>query len=54
MRDEIDGRIWATHHQAFSDDFDKFIVAVRDAFAGIHKVQFAAPWRKDTRRRSAG
>ena len=54
MRDEIDGRIWAAHHHALSDDFDKLVVAVRDTFELIHSVQFAAPWRRDARRPHAG
>jgi len=37
MRDELDGRIWVDHHEAFSEGVDGAIAAVRGAigrFAG--------------------
>ena len=33
MRDEIDGRIWAAHHDEFSDGIDVLLHALANAFA---------------------
>jgi hypothetical protein len=33
MRDEIDGRIWAAHHDEFSDGIDALLEALTNAFA---------------------
>lgn len=53
MRDEIDGRIWADHHQAFSEDLDKFFArigsAVGIALRRLNQIEFDAPWKRDLR-----
>ena len=33
MRDELDGRMWVDHHEAYSDRVDSAIAAVRGGFA---------------------
>lgn len=33
MRDELDGRMWADHHEGFSELVDGAIAGVRGAFA---------------------
>lgn len=50
MRDEIDGRIWAANHQDFSNSIGGALDGLRDAFARLNAIQFAAPWRSGTRR----
>lgn len=46
MRDEIDGRIWAAHHQSLSSSIDNAVSGLRDGFVRLNAIQFAAPWRK--------
>lgn len=50
MRDEIDGRIWAEHHEQFSDSVHKAAEAVRIAFQSLQRIQFDAPWKKSRER----
>ena len=50
MRDEIDGRIWAAHHDGFSNMIGDALSGLRDGFARLQAIQFAAPWRSGTRR----
>jgi hypothetical protein len=33
MRDELDGRMWADHHEAFGEWVDGAVATVRGAFA---------------------
>lgn len=35
MRDELDGRMWADHHEAYADWVDGAIAAVRGGFARV-------------------
>lgn len=48
MRDEIDGRLWAEHHAAFSDSIGRALKAAGEAFRRLHDIQFSAPWRSST------
>ena len=45
MRDEIDGRIWAAHHEQFSDGIDALLGSIRTALNRLNAIRFAAPWR---------
>lgn len=49
MRDTIDGRIWAEHHEQFSSDLHAFLngvgSSIRRGFERLNAIQFAAPWR---------
>lgn len=51
MRDEMDGRIWVEHHQAFSEDLAKFFAgiaaAVGTGFRRLNEIEFDAPWKRD-------
>lgn len=53
MRDEIDGRIWAEHGQAFSEDLAKLLArigaAIGTGLRRLNEMQFDAPWRRDLR-----
>ncbi|HEX8666865.1 MAG TPA: hypothetical protein VF727_00655 [Allosphingosinicella sp.] len=49
MRDEIDGRMWAEHHDAFARNVAEFFTAARTALARLHALQWDAPWRRDGR-----
>ena len=53
MRDEIDGRIWGAHHQAFSDDLANFFArignAIGTALSRLNEMEFDAPWKRDVR-----
>lgn len=53
MRDEMDGRIWVEHHQAFSGDLAKFFArageAVGTVLRRINEIEFDAPWKRDAR-----
>ena len=46
MRDEIDGRIWAEHHEEFSNSIDRLIDNVKISFERLHAILFDAPWRR--------
>ncbi|HEU0134590.1 MAG TPA: hypothetical protein VFR28_07185 [Allosphingosinicella sp.] len=53
MRDEMDGRIWVEHGQAFSDGLASFF-ATAAATAGaalrrLNQIEFEAPWKSDSR-----
>ena len=52
MRDEMDARMWAEHHEDFSNYIDLLIARLRSAFARlkpawehIHSFEWDAPWR---------
>ena len=45
MRDEIDGRIWAAHHEQFSDGIDALLGSIGRGMRRLTAIQFAAPWR---------
>ena len=49
MHDEIDGRLWAQHHQDFSEMVHRVADQVRTALNLLHHVQFDAPWKKRAR-----
>jgi len=54
MRDEMEGRVWADHHQTLSNEIDgglrfighAFMVAMRT----LNAIEYDAPWQ----RKSAG
>ena len=35
MRDEIDGRIWAAHHEQFSQSVDRVLASLRGALTRL-------------------
>lgn len=45
MRDGIDGRVWAEHHQSFSDSIGGFLGRVYASFERLNAIQYDAPWR---------
>jgi hypothetical protein len=45
MRDGIDGRIWAEHHQSFSDLVGGFLGRVYASFERLNAIQYETPWR---------
>lgn len=53
MRDEIDSRIWAQHHNGFSEDLEKFLSAIGSTIAvalrRLNEMEFDAPWKRDLR-----
>jgi hypothetical protein len=53
MRDEMDGRIWAEHHQAYSSGIAAaFAGAAANLAAGfkrLNEIQFDAPWKRGVR-----
>jgi hypothetical protein len=52
MRDQIDAELWNRHgHQLTSDLRDIFANFAR-AFARLHAIRWAAPWRRKGRQRS--
>ena len=52
MHDEIDGRLWAQHHQDFSEMVHRAADQVRTALNLLHHIQFDAPWKKRPRHSS--
>jgi hypothetical protein len=50
MRDEIDGRMWVEHHDAFSRSIAELFAAIKPGLARLHAIEWDAPWR----RRGAG
>ena len=51
MRDEIDGRIWAEHHNEFADAIAAGLEKIMASMAALNRIQFDAPWRRDVRPR---
>ncbi len=53
MRDEMDGRIWVEHHQAFSDDLAKLLArigaTIGTGLRRLNEMEFDAPWKRDSR-----
>lgn len=51
MRDEFEGRLWADHHQSFSNMIDGALRALGNsvgiALAKLHEIEFDAPWKRD-------
>lgn len=51
MRDEIDGRIWVEHHEAFSEDLARFFAKVGASIGAglkrLNEIEFDAPWKRD-------
>jgi hypothetical protein len=45
MRDEIDARIWAAHHEQFSDGIAALLGSLRTALNRLTAIHFAAPRR---------
>ncbi|HEY0044075.1 MAG TPA: hypothetical protein VGB62_05950 [Allosphingosinicella sp.] len=52
MRDEMDGRLWAEHHQQFSDDLGKLFDGIAAGLKRLHQMQWSAPWRRDAGHRA--
>ena len=50
MRDDYLDRSWADHHLQFAASFHKFIGDFAQSMEHLTAQQFAAPWRKPTRR----
>lgn len=46
MRDELDGRLWAEHHEQFSRSVTELIDAIRLAFRKLNEIEYEAPWRR--------
>jgi hypothetical protein len=46
MRDEMDARIWAEHHQDFSNLVAGAIAAIGPALRRLHRMEFDQPWRR--------
>ncbi|MBV8685361.1 MAG: hypothetical protein JOZ90_01735 [Alphaproteobacteria bacterium] len=46
MRDEIDGRLWVEHHQAFSASVASFLGEVALGLRRLNEWQFEAPWQR--------
>lgn len=55
MRDELDGRLWADHHESFTnsvtDGLRAFGRVYAQAMRKLTEIEFAAPWRDDKRSR---
>lgn len=49
MRDEMDGRIWAEHHEAYSNGVTALIETLKASFTRLNAIQFDAPWRQSTK-----
>jgi len=49
MRDEIDMRLWAEHHESLSALVGKFADAVRVSLKKLYAIEFDAPWRDQGR-----
>lgn len=45
MRDEIEGRLWSDHHEAFSASLHRGFAAIALVFCKMARIQFSAPWR---------
>lgn len=45
MRDEIDGRLWVDHHEAFAQSVGRFFHTLRHGFERLSARQFGAPWK---------
>jgi hypothetical protein len=49
MRDEIDGRIWTDHSEAFCEDLGRLFASLGHGFKRLNAIQFDAPWKRGTR-----
>ncbi|MGF7150779.1 hypothetical protein FHS96_004440 [Sphingomonas zeicaulis] len=58
MRDELDGRLWADHHESFTnsvtDGLRAFGRLYVQAMCKLTEIEYAAPWRVDAARRRKG
>jgi len=46
MRDELFDRDYQAGRAALHDGLDRFVKQVADALAELHRIQWAAPWKK--------
>lgn len=46
MRDELDGRLWAAHHEELSQGLDRLFDRIMDVFRHLHRYQWEAPWNR--------
>ncbi len=44
MREQLDHRILAEHHDAFWDSIDIFIGKFMEAFKALTRINYNAPW----------
>jgi hypothetical protein len=53
MRDEIDGRIWAEHGHAFSENVANLLstlgTTIGVGLRRLNELEFDAPWKRDLR-----
>ena len=49
MRDEMDGRIWAEHHQEISAGLGRLLGGFAAGLKRLNDLQWSAPWRREAR-----
>jgi len=45
MRDGMDARMWAEHHESFSRSISELFARLKPALDRIHAFEWDAPWR---------
>ncbi|MDF0487206.1 hypothetical protein PX554_03610 [Sphingomonas sp. H39-1-10] len=51
MHDDFHGPEWADQHRRVSDMIHKLFTATMAAFQRLNEDQFAAPWRREVKRK---
>lgn len=54
MRDEMDDRIWRSGHDDFSRSVGHSLDELAAGFERLHRIGFAAPWRRGKAKRTIG
>lgn len=47
MRDMIDTREWAENHELLSQDLDRGVTKLMDAFRILARINYSAPWKNE-------